>query len=288
MYALLKDIADNHKDADHFSPSNPVVDYFKILDILSRHIVDALPEQEHSEKVSELLGKQIEVLQKRIAEFEEKPQYKDEKNRDISEMKMGELYHEIRDLTREIGRLEKSLDTLNLDHQELKNHLDKKENIIHEIQTHLKQYEGNGIINKHKEENSYDTTTISGEPEIKSEKSEFEKLFAHIGFYCKCGWSGENAVFNPDITGSYACPECGGPVYTKIEQKHETGEKFEWGGKIWEYCRIGDPYPHEWIVIEHESGNVRAVIKPGSLNEKYRGCWIVKPVNSTIVTANHS
>ena len=289
VYALLKDIADNHKDADHFSPSTPVVNYFKILDILNRHMADALPAQAGSEKERETLERerealenQVDELQERIAEIEEKPQDTSEKHSNISEKKMSELYHEIHELTREIGRLEKSHDTLNLDCQKLKNRLDTKENIIDELRSLLRRYKKMDSAGDSEDNFSFTVEEVSADPVMESEKNEFRKVFDNIGFYCKCGWSGEDAKFNPDITGSYQCPKCLGPVYTKIKFKHETGDRFEWGGKVWEYCRIGDPYPHEWIAIDKENGNVKAVIKPGSLKDKYHNCWIVKPANSSL------
>jgi len=292
VYALLKDIADNHKDADHFPPSTPVVDYFKILDILNRHMADAPTAQACSEREYETLERerkaldnQVDKLQKRIDEIEEKPQEKFEKQSNISEKKMSELYHEIHELTREIGRLEKSHDTLNLDYQKLKNRLESKEDIIDELRSLLRRYEEVNLPDESDAGFSLTEEEISDITDVEPEKNEFRKVFDNIGFYCKCGWSGDDAKFNPDITGSYQCPECAGPVYTKIKFKHETGEKFEWGGKVWEYCRIGDPYPHDWIAIDKENGNVKAVIKPGSLKDKYHNCWIVKPANSLLSVA---
>ena len=296
VYAFLKDIADNHKDADHFSPSTPVVNYFKILDILNRHMADAPPAQAGSERELETLerehealererkalGNQVDELRKRIAEIEDKPQEKYENNSNISDKKMSELYHEIHELTREIGRLEKSHDTLNLEYQNLKNRLDTKEDIINELRALLGRYKEMDSPDESGTGSSLTEEEISDITDMEFEKNEFRKAFDNIGFYCKCGWSGDDAKFNPDITGSYQCPECGGPVYTKIKFKHETGDRFEWGGKVWEYCHIGDPFPHEWIAVDKENGNVKAVIKPGSIKDKYHNCWIVKPANSSL------
>ena len=53
VYAIVKKIADYHKNADQFSPSNPVVDYFTILDILNSSTVSALTELEWVEKLKE-------------------------------------------------------------------------------------------------------------------------------------------------------------------------------------------------------------------------------------------
>ncbi|MBN1291408.1 MAG: hypothetical protein JXB48_06170 [Candidatus Latescibacteria bacterium] len=435
VYAIVKKIADLHNNAGQFSPSNSVVDYFKLLDILNSNTVNALPEYDWVEKLKDQIREEfrtrgitidnnnlvsvanvidiivnmphivadtavledmerpgaepqpdnqivkdthekqvdklyeriaeieaklddmknipdnknarirhmcsicglpiyremimmgdlssneyahpdcyyrneVQIKEKRIADLEEKFKGRKDKNCDINEKKMDELNHEISELTKEIGRLEGRLGSQHIDNEELRATLSNREQIIEKLKSHLLDYEDDGMISVSAAEKARSRIDEQPNPVINN-KTYHELIKRHRvydiidsltlyhkidkidpdtdpvnqkelstpkSFYCKCGWSGDDIENSPKIPGSYTCPRCGEPVYNRIKFKNKIGKKFEWGGKVWQYSRFGDPDPNEWIVIENNNGGVNAVIRPSSISDKYHSCWIVKPV----------